>query len=238
MMLCTLSKSELAAYVRGQLSIFFPDGGLLVDIEPYLDETLSKLDYCIRHIFDRYYKKDGENYFNHLHTDQYSMFLYLLSSVIYKHGGNKNLCEKIFYLNKALHGIDAFYSVELPEIFMFCHPLGTVLGHAEYSNFLLVYQNCTVGSNADGFYPHIGEYVALYKGASVIGDCRIGNNCKVSAHSLILNQDVPENSIFIGRPGNFILKTVRQPDPVWSKSFLDYFQGRDEERANRAKISG
>lgn len=237
-MLSTLSKLELAAYVRGQLSIFFPDGSLLVDVEPYLDETLCKLNYCFSHIYARYYKKNGKNYFSHLHSDQYSMFLYLLSNTIYKHSGTKSLCEKLFYLNKVLHGIDIFYSVELPEIFVFCHPLGTVLGHAQYSNFFSIYQNCTVGSNAEGLYPQMGENVTLYKGASVIGNCRIGNNCKISAHSLILNQDVPENNIFIGRPGNFILKTVRKPDPVWSKSYLDFFQCRDKERADRAKISG
>jgi len=60
---------------------------------------------------------------------------------------NKNVCEKIYCLNKCLNAIDIYFEVELPNIFLLVHPLGTVLGKAKYNDFLLVYQQCTVGSN-------------------------------------------------------------------------------------------
>ena len=37
-----------------------------------------------------------------------------------------------------LHGIDVFFTVDLPDIFLFCHPLCTVLGRAQYSDYFLV----------------------------------------------------------------------------------------------------
>ena len=32
----------------------------------------------------------------------------------------------------------------MPDIFLLVHPPGSVIGNAEYSNFLTVYQNCTI----------------------------------------------------------------------------------------------
>ena len=38
--------------------------------------------------------------------------------------------DKLFLLNKALHGCDIYYEVALPSVFLLVHPLGTVLGRA------------------------------------------------------------------------------------------------------------
>ena len=52
----------------------------------------------------------------------------------FKRLSKEDLASKAYCLNKALHAIDVFYEVELPEIFFLEHPLGTVLGRAKYSN--------------------------------------------------------------------------------------------------------
>ena len=59
------------------------------------------------------------------------------------------------------------HEVELPDIFLFSHPLGTILGRARYANYFLVYQHCTIGSNLDGIYPTFGEGVAMFGGKNV-----------------------------------------------------------------------
>lgn len=138
-----------------------------------------------------------------------------------KSHANTLLCEKVFYLNKLLNGIDVFYEVELPDIFLFSHPLGTVLGRASYSNHFLAYQGCTVGaarqseSGNKNIYPVLGEYCALYKGAAILGSCHVGDNCKIFAHSLLIDQDLDANQIYIGMRLNHVIKENSAPSSIW-----------------------
>jgi serine O-acetyltransferase len=214
-LIMSLKKDALVQYLKDQLRYFFPDGLPTKGIEENIDLTLDRLDHCFSAVHDRYFKVHGNNYFNHLNGDQYAMFLYFLSNTLYRNTSDIHLCEKIFYLNKLLHGIDVFYSIELPHIFLFCHPVGTVLGKAHYSDFFLVYQNCTVGSNHYTAYPVLGKHVALYKGSSILGKCIIGDNCKISAHSLIMDRDLENNKIYIGTPTNYIIKECKYHDVIW-----------------------
>lgn len=215
-MILSLKKSSLRDYVKDQLIHFFPDNLPVDAIDNIFDLTLDRVEHCFFAIYDIYFKVKGKSYFNHLNSDQYSMFLYFLSNTLYSNNSDRHLCEKLFYLNKLLNGIDAFYSIELPNIFLFCHPVGTVLGKAQYADFFLVYQNCTVGSNHDIDYPVIGKHVAMYKGSSILGNCKIGNNCKVSAHSLIMDRNLDDNKIYIGTPSNHIIKECKYHDKIWN----------------------
>jgi serine O-acetyltransferase len=112
------------------------------------------------------------------------------------------LAEKLFYLNKALNGFDCFYSVELPKIFMLVHPVGTVLGNAKYQDYLVVYQNVTVGSTLSGQYPEFSQGCILYSKASVIGKCKLGENAIVGANCLVINTDVAKHCTVVGAHPN------------------------------------
>ena len=213
-MILSIDQILLVQYVRRQLDQFFPDNLPTDEIEAYIDDVLDRIVYCFSAINDKYYTKDSQTYFNHLNSDHYAMFLYFLSNTLYRNGADVRLCEKIFYLNKMLHGIDVFYSVELPEIFLFVHPLGTVLGRAKYSDYFLVYQNCTIGGNHD-IYPVLGKHVSVYNKASIIGNCKIGDNCKIATNSLILDYDLIDDKIYIGTPNNCIIKKNRNPVHEW-----------------------
>lgn len=212
----SLMSNDLIRYVGNQLAFFYPDAVPLKLLCRYIDEVLDRVEVSFSAVNNKYFNINGETYFNHLHTDQYSMFLYFLSNTLYKAGVDPELCTKLFYLNKLLHGIDVFYCVELPSIFLFSHPLGTILGRAQYSDYFIVYQNCTVGSSHDiDDYPNLGKYVSLYAGSSVLGACNIGNNCKIAAHSLIMDQNLPPNRIYIGTPNNCLIKKNKYHDRVW-----------------------
>jgi serine O-acetyltransferase len=101
-----------------------------------------------------------------------------------------------------LHALDVFYEVELPQIFAFQHPVGTVLGRAKYSDYLLVYQRCTVGSTLSGDAPIFDAGVVLFGGTSVVGKCRIGSNVFVSTGATLLNEVIPPNSVVFGHSPN------------------------------------
>lgn len=211
----SLPADALGGYVQTQLQNFYPDGAGVSVLTKYLPAALDRLKRCIECVRSRYFRDGDTPIFSHLNNDQYAMFLYLLAHEIAKAEGGGGVCDKLFGLNKALHGIDCYYGIELPEIFLFCHPVGTVLGRAQYDDFLLVYQNCTVGSNHDTDYPVIGRAVALYKGASVLGASRIGDFCKIAADATVMDEDVPAHSIYFGRKGASVLKRSTHPDNVW-----------------------
>jgi serine O-acetyltransferase len=219
----SLPKSNLVEYIFRQLDQFFPDGKMVnrQKVADCFDLVLDRVEYCFSAIHNRYFQQNGSTIFNHLNSDQYAMLLYILSNTLFREGQDRDLCDKLFCLNKLLNGIDAFYEVNLPNIFLFCHPLGTILGRAQYSEYFLVYQDCTVGTsreaekNNNSIYPFLGQYCALYKGAAVLGNCHIGNNCKIAAHSILIDQDLSDNSIYIGDSRSHLVKTNKQPDNIW-----------------------
>tara|TARA_B100000780_G_C20813801_1_gene323326 strand:+ start:16 stop:441 length:426 start_codon:yes stop_codon:yes gene_type:complete len=115
------------------------------------------------------------------------------------------LASKLFMLNKLMFGLDIFYSVKMPKYFMLVHPLGTILGNAKYDDFLVVYQNVTVGSTIDGFYPSFSKKTILYSNSSVIGKSKIGENFIIAANSSLVNRNIGNNKIVKGTfPNNNI----------------------------------
>jgi len=210
-MIFSLQPAELASYLARQIEAFFPDGKLnLTEVRRHVDTALERLEHCFRHVGQSYFRRDGMPFFNHGHTDHYAAFLYLFSNAVYRAGGDEGLAGKAYALNKALHALDAFYAVELPPVFCFVHPVGTVIGRAEFGDFFCAYQNCTVGGDLDGNRPRIGRAVVMYGGSRIIGASSIGDNCLISAGTSVIGQDVASGSIVFGRSPDLIFKPNRR----------------------------
>jgi serine O-acetyltransferase len=212
----SLPKNDLLDYLVAQLNSFFPDKRSVSRsiIDRALDHILERTSFCFRYIKNKYFYEDNEVIFNHMNADQYAMFLYFVANTLYRDERDIRICEKIYMLNKVLHGIDVYFEVELPEIFHFVHPIGTVLGRGQYSNYLLIYQRCGIGSNHD-IYPVLKPYVTLRPGSSVLGKCLVGENCTIAAGSLLLDRDLDDNTVYIGNPRDFITKRVEERLPIW-----------------------
>lgn len=206
----TLSKDALAAYLARQMSNVFPDREVAAaELKPFVEGGLERLALCFARISDKYLPAGREQQFNHRHTDHYAMFLYLVANAIRRMQGNLELADKAYALNKTLHAIDVYHEVELPEVFFFQHPLGTVLGRAHYGNYFMVYQRCTVGAK-DQVYPTIGEGVVMFGGSAIIGDCTIGSNVWLSSGTTVLGQDVPDDSVVFGQSPNIAAKPTQR----------------------------
>ena len=136
--------------------------------------------------------------------------MWFLSNQLHNLSSDHRDSAKLFGLNKALHGIDAFYSIELPKVFLFVHPIGTILGKAKYEDYLVVYQNVTIGSNMDLDYPTIGKSVALMAKSTVIGSCKINENVWLSANSMIQNTNIKSHSMVFGCYPNHIIKSSKR----------------------------
>jgi serine O-acetyltransferase len=200
-LITSLNARGLCALMAAQTSAFFPDGDALLadELQPTAERALERLVHCFTKVNNRYFF-DGEHArFDHLHGDQYAMWLYMASRQLFLDGGPPAWCKKLFLLNKALHGCDIYFEVELPSVFLLVHPLGTVLGRGRYEDYLMVYQRCGVGSN-HGVYPSLGRHLTLRPGAAVLGNCTVGDNVTVAAESLVLDRDLPPNTTYIGSP--------------------------------------
>ena len=214
-MVFTIPKEDILAQLLMQLkSHFFISEEEKSIIEERLDYALAACEENFSHSENKYYFTvlGGAKMcrFNPYHSVQYMTFLYYLSHDIYKNANVGQLCDKIYYLNKIFHSVDLFYAIELPAHFGAEHPLGSVMGRAQYCNGFFFYQGCTVGGTYDKagsiHYPVLEENVKMYANSSILGKCHIGKNVQIGAGALVKNQDVPDNSIVFGQSPNLIIK--------------------------------
>ena len=213
---CSLEAEALARLAATQANNLFPDAdrARAEDLATAVAGALARLEHCFSKVGNKYFFDGSQARFDHLHGDQYAMWLYFLANEAFRQGAPASLCKKLFLLNKTLHGCDIFYEVELPSVFLLVHPLGTVLGRARYSDYFVAYQRCGVGSNRDS-YPSFREHETLRRGSAVLGSCRIGHYCQIAAESLIMNRDLPDHSLYIGNPQAATIKRQEAAYPLW-----------------------
>ena len=195
----SLARNDLALYVSKQFENLFPDGADLGDLPRFVDLALGRIDHCFSRVRLKGFFAGDEAQFSHWHSDQYAIFLYYLANSAFRERPGHPIADKAYALNKALHALDAFYEVELPDVFAVQHPVGTVLGRASYSDYFICYHNCTVGANLDNDYPSFGRGVVMYGGSRVIGKTSVGGNSFVSTGAIIIDGGTLEpNSVLHG----------------------------------------
>jgi len=132
--------------------------------------------------------------FSPWNVDQAIHFYIFFQSFLYKKD-QIILSEKLYYFLRTNFCLDIFPSRNLPGKFLLVHPIGTILGAAEYRDYLVAYQGVTVGGNPRLEYPIIGERVILYAGAKVIGRSFLGDNVVIGAGVIINNEHVDRDTI-------------------------------------------
>ena len=115
------------------------------------------------------------------------------------------------------------------------HGMGIVIGAtAEIGDDCLFYQGVTLGGTGAARgkrHPTIGNNVMIGCGAKVLGPFKVGDNARIAANSVVLNE-VPANSTVVGVPGRVVrlngekLDHIHTPDPV--RAELDYLTERIE----------
>lgn len=209
-----MDRDRLLLYVVHQLRNALPDDfDPRPDIDAHLDEALHRLQGCIQAV--RPWRPDC---FDPLHSTQYCSFLYFLAHTIWRTTGNADTPTRLFLLNKALNGIDLFYEIEMPPVFFIGHSVGIVFAKATYGNYLVIYQNSTVGKN-HGVAPVLGEGVIMYPGTAIIGGCKVGNATVLAQGSSLINTDSPgQCTIYRGDAGRVVFKPTRR------NALLDIFR--------------
>ncbi|MEG2711373.1 MAG: hypothetical protein RSB18_10275, partial [Clostridia bacterium] len=112
---------------------------------------------------------------------------------------------------------------KMPEHFVLGHPIGTILGNADYGDFLVVFQGVTVNTAQDqagGCAPHLGCGLFLGAHAKIIGNQTIGNRVSIGVDTTIYGCNVPDDTIAITDAGG---KTVIRPRMKPQCKAQDYF---------------
>jgi len=202
--------SDIEVLVAKQLGNFFCfneeyEGDML---KAAVQIALKRCECCFSRtkIRSKYYVRDGDIYFNPFHSGQYTIFLYYLSNTVFSEfPGAGTLADRLYFLNKALNGLDLFYEIEMPKAFFLDHPVGAVLGRATYGEYFSFSQGCTVGNNK-GVYPVIGKNVRMMSGSKILGKCIVGDHVMFSANTYIKDTDIPSCSIVFGNSPNLVIK--------------------------------
>ena len=109
-----------------------------------------------------------------------------------------------------LTSIEIHPASKIGEGFFVDHGAGLVIGEtAELGNNVTMYQQVTLGGISPSLnsekqknlkrHPTIGDNVIIGSGAQILGPIKIGNNSRIGANAVVLN-DVPVNQTYIGIP--------------------------------------
>ena len=199
--------NQLVAKQLDHLFLFKASEQAVLDAS--IKTALRKCERCFAVTPNKYYTRDGKAYFNPFHSGQYTIFLYFLSHAVFtEHPERRSLADRLYYLNKALNGLDLFYEVEMPDVFFLDHPVGSVLGRAQYGTSFSFSQNCTVGNNK-GIFPIIGNNVQMMSGSKILGNCSIGDNAIIAANTYVKDTNIPSDSLVFGDSPNLIIKNQK-----------------------------
>src|SRR5689334_6946555 len=82
----SLNNQQLSRYISSQLNHFFPDNEEInpAELLHYIEAAEERIWYCFEGIPKKYFNENNVVHFDHMHSDQYCMYLYMLSNFIYK----------------------------------------------------------------------------------------------------------------------------------------------------------
>ena len=125
-------------------------------------------------------------------------------------------------------GIEIHPGATIGKGFFIDHGSGVVIGETtEIGDNVTLYQGVTLGGTGKEHgkrHPTIGNNVMISTGAKILGSFKIGDNSKIGAGSVVL-EEVPPGSTVVGVPGRVVkslndalpqdnLDHVHLPDPV------------------------
>jgi serine O-acetyltransferase len=216
----TLDEKQLLSYLSKQLDFFFPDGNSnLLELSSIIRKALQRTEFCFSKIKGKYFSNEQTVFFNHLNGDHYCMFLYFASKEAYLMD-SENYYLKLSLLNKHLFSIDLFGHIEMPDIFLLVHPVGTIIGRAKIENYFVAYQGVTIGGvgKDNGIqYPIFGEGTVCYSNSSILGDAVIRKNTIIAANTEIIGGNFNENAMILGK---YPLIKIKDNTSIATKPFF------------------
>lgn len=119
------------------------------------------------------------------------------------------LARVISQISRFFTGIEIHPGAKIGSRLFIDHGMGVVIGETcEIGNNVTIYQGVTLGGTGKEKgkrHPTLKDNVLIASGAKVLGSITIGENAKIGAGSVVL-QEVPANSTVVGIPGRIVVQ--------------------------------
>lgn len=137
------------------------------------------------------------------------------------------LARIVSQITRFFTGIEIHPGARIGRGLFIDHGMGVVIGETcEIGDNVTIYQGVTLGGTGKEKgkrHPTIGNDVIIATGAKVLGSFKIGDNSKIGAGAVVL-QEVPPNSTVVGIKARIVIQDgkrvkcdldhVNMPDPV------------------------
>lgn len=163
----------------------------------------------------------------------------------------------ISQLARHFTGIEIHPGATIGKGLMIDHGMGVVIGEtAEIGDNCTIYQGVTLGGTGKDVgkrHPTLGNNVMVGAGAKVLGPFKIGDNTKIAANAVVL-EEIPDDCTAVGIPAKIVkregirvddLDQIHIPDPVAQEikrlevklseleSELEYIKTQKSEKENK-----
>ena len=161
-----------------------------------------------------------------LYSGLHAIWWYRISHFFYK-VKMRGIARWISQCGRFFTGIEIHPGATIGHGLFIDHGMGVVIGETtEIGDNVTIYQGVTLGGTGKDTgkrHPTIGNNVMISAGAKVLGPFKVGDNSKIAANAVVLNE-VPPNSTCVGVPARIVkinnervceqLDQVHIPDPV------------------------
>ena len=162
-----------------------------------------------------------------LYSGVHAILLHRVASHEYKNGHTFR-ARAISQFARFLTGVEIHPGATIGKGLVIDHGSGIVIGEtAEIGDNCTIYQGVTLGGTGKDVgkrHPTLGNSVLVGAGAKVLGPVKIGDNVKIAAGAVVLNE-IPDNSTAVGIPAKVVRKNgekidnteldqIHIPDPV------------------------
>lgn len=176
----------------------------------YIDRNLQKiLDFFISDVNAAFNKDPAAHTLIEVLTSYpgiKAVLLYRIAHFFWKLG-MPYIPRYISDIARELTAIEIHPGAEIGSEFFIDHGAGVVIGEtAEIGNNVTLYAGVVLGGTRleqKKRHPTLGNNVVVGTGAKILGPVNIGDNVRVGANSVVVN-DVPSNSVVVGVPGKII----------------------------------
>ncbi len=114
-------------------------------------------------------------------------------------------------------GIEIHPGAEIGKGLVIDHGMGVVIGETTViGNDCTIYQGVTLGGTGKDKgkrHPTLGNGVMVGAGAKVLGPFKIGDNTKIAANAVVL-EEIPENCTAVGIPAKIVKREGQKVDPL------------------------
>ncbi|MDF2558200.1 MAG: serine acetyltransferase [Bacillales bacterium] len=156
----------------------------------------------------------------------HALWLHRIGHYLYKKGFLFT-ARVISQTSRLITQIEIHPAAKIGRKFFIDHGNGVVIGETcQIGDNVTIYQGVTLGGTGKECgkrHPTIGDNVVIASGAKVLGSFTVGENSKIGANAVVLNE-VPPNSTVVGIPGKIVVREgkrvgkdldhMNMPDPT------------------------